>query len=105
VVEHIELLAHPSQQFEYEKTVPIANVPAELVCGFCDDLYDPKSLDFMNAFSESELKDLAELFGLLSVAAKANVSSVAELLKSEPWRAVIALAKELDHYYSRGTSA
>jgi hypothetical protein len=44
IVEHIDLLAHPSKQFEYEKNVPIADVPAELVCGFCDDLYSPNEL-------------------------------------------------------------
>jgi len=30
VVEHIRVLAHPSEQLAYEKNVPIANVPAEL---------------------------------------------------------------------------
>jgi hypothetical protein len=101
VVEHVRLLARPSDQLEYEKNVPIANVPAELVSGFCDDLYSPKGLALSNAFTNDELKGLAHLYGLLVEAAKADVASVSELLKSPPWRAVIALAKELDDHYSR----
>lgn len=61
VVEEIELLARPSEQMKYEHDVPIANVPAELICGFVDDLYHPKSEMFLNAFTEQELKSLAEL--------------------------------------------
>ena len=42
LIDEIDLLAHRSKQLQYEQSVPIANVPAELVCGFCDDLYYPK---------------------------------------------------------------
>lgn len=101
VVDQIRLLAHPSEQLEYEKNVPIANVPAELICGFCDDLYSPTYLALSNAFSDDELKELAHLYGLLIEAAKVDVASVSELLKSRPWQAVVALAKELDDHYSR----
>ena len=52
VIEHIELLSLPSEQLEYERDVPIADVPAELVCGFCDDLYHPKSPEILLAFTE-----------------------------------------------------
>jgi hypothetical protein len=101
VVEHIKLLAHPSEQLEYEKKVPIADVPAELVCGYCDDLYHPKSPDFINAFSEEELKSLAELYGLLCLASKTKVSSVTELLKLPEWRNVVSVAKELYASYQK----
>ena len=61
VVEEIKLLASPSNQMKYERDVPIADVPAELICGFVDDLYHPKSELFLHAFTEQELKSLAEL--------------------------------------------
>jgi len=48
IIKEIELLSLPSKQLEYEKNVPIANVPAELICGFCDDLYHPKSKEFLS---------------------------------------------------------
>ena len=101
VAEQVRLLAHPSKQLEYEKNVPIANVPAELICGFCDDLYSPKFLALSNAFTDDELKELAHLYGLLVEAAKVDVASVSELHKSPSWRLVIALAKELDDHYAR----
>ena len=87
-IEMIELLSLPSEQFAYEKNVPIADVPAELICGFCDDLYHPKSEGFISQFSEDELKALAHLYGLLSEAAKVTVHSVSELQKRPEWRSV-----------------
>ena len=101
VAEHIRLLAHPGEQLEYERRVPIADVPAELVSGFCDDLYAPRSVEFIEAFSDRELKDLAHLYGLLCEAAKAKVHSVAELRKSAAWQLVLRLARELDDHYAR----
>ncbi|MEY4485285.1 MAG: hypothetical protein RL693_2737 [Verrucomicrobiota bacterium] len=101
IIEIIELLSQPSQQLEYEKNVPIANVPAELICGFCNDLYHPKSQSFISAFSENELKSMAHLYGLLSEASKITVHSVPELLKTSEWRSVIALAKEMSAHYER----
>lgn len=101
VAEHVGLLAHPGAQLDYERSVPIADVPAELVCGFCDDLYAPKSWEFVQAFSEEELKDLAHLYGLLCEAAKAGIHSAAELRRSAAWRAVFDLAQRLDDHFSR----
>jgi hypothetical protein len=98
VAEHIRLLAHPSEQLEYERSVPIADVPSELVCGFP---YYPKSVDFISAFSNEELMDLAHLYGLLCEAAKVEAHSVSELRKSTWWQAVFSLAKELDDHYRR----
>jgi len=100
-IEMIELLSLPSEQLEYEKNVPIADVPAELICGFCDDLYHPKSESFLAEFSENKLKDLAHLYGLLSEAAKVTVPSVTELQKRPEWRSVVSLAKELSAYYKQ----
>ena len=100
-IEMIELLSLPSEQLEYERNVPIADVPAELICGFCDDLYHPKSESFLAEFSENELKALAHLYGLLSEAAKVTVPSVTELQKRPEWRSVVSLAKELTAHYKQ----
>ena len=99
IIEEIELLSLPSKQLEYEKNVSIANVPAELICGFCDDLYHPKSNELLSQFTEEELKGLAHLYGVLVEASKIEVSSVNELLKHQKWQAVVAVAKELSAYY------
>ncbi len=103
VFEEIELLAHASLQTKYEKDVPIANVPAELFCGFCDDLYHPKSQTFLDAFNEEEIKDLAVLYGLLHLASQtideSEILSVADLQKRPEWRLVMNFAKELESRY------
>ncbi len=100
VFEVIELLAHASLQSKYEKDVPIANVPAELFCMFCDDLYHPKSQSFLDAFNEDETKDLAVLYGLLHHASQtikdSEMRSVADLQKRPEWRVVMNFAKELE---------
>lgn len=63
VVEHVEMLASAGDQLRYERDVPIASVPDELVCGFTDDLFAPKWRPFVDAFTESELKSLAGCMG------------------------------------------
>lgn len=103
IIKEIELLAHPSLQLQYEKEVPQANVPGELICGFCDDLYHPKSPQFLDQFSESELKDLSHLYGVMCEAAKLEAASVQELLLNPKWRAVVSVAKELHAYYGKNT--
>ena len=65
IIAEIELLSSPSKQREYEKNVPVANVSAELICGYCDDLYHPKSKQMLSLFNTEELKGLAHLYGLL----------------------------------------
>jgi hypothetical protein len=99
VVEVIEGLANPLDQMKYEHDVPIADVPAELICGFVDDLYHPKSELFLNAFTSEELKSLAELYGRLCVAsdafAKHDRHCVAEIQKLPEWRSVMGFAKNL----------
>ncbi len=100
VREQITLLARASLQAEYERDVAIADVPAELICRFCDDLFHPKSQIFLKAFTEDEIKRLAVLYGLLHVAAEklgqSSPGGVAGLQKLPEWRAVMAFAKELE---------
>jgi hypothetical protein len=100
VFEHVRLLASASLQVQYEKQVPTADVPAEFVCGFCDDLFHPKSQAFLDAFTAEEIKDLAELYGLLCVASRLLNESlplqVTGLQKLPEWRSVMAFAKELE---------
>jgi hypothetical protein len=99
VIEVIECLASPADQMKYERDVPIADVPAELVCGFVDDVYHPKSELFLNAFTEQELKSLAELYGRVCIASgaftKHDCHSVADIQKLPEWRSVMAFAKDL----------
>ena len=100
VVDTIALLASASEQLRYERDVPIADVPSELVCGFTDDLFHPKSRSFLDAFTEQEMKSLAEIYGMLCIASKVieqqNCHRVTELQKISEWRSVMAFAKGLE---------
>ena len=101
VAQELHLLAHQTEQLEYEKKVPTAFVPGELISGFCDDLYSPIGLALSNEFSDDELRDLAHLYGLIVEAAKIRVAFVTELLKTNEWRAVVRLAKEISDQYQQ----
>lgn len=107
VMDQLALLSSASTQREYEQKVPHAFIPTELIEMFTSDIYHPKSVDFISAFSEEELKDLAHLFGLLSSASEkmvaSSVGSVIELQKLPEWRSVMDLSKRLhDEFQKRG---
>ena len=99
VLAHIRLVASAEAQLKYEIDVPIAQVPAELICGFVDELYQPKSELMLTGFTNDELKGLAELYGRLCAASEAfsreDASTVQEILKIPEWRSVMSFAKQL----------
>ena len=67
VIETLQLLSEPALQKKYESDVPIAYVPAELFCLWYDDSYLPESDAFIEAFSEYELKVLANFTEVFDV--------------------------------------
>jgi hypothetical protein len=99
VLDELALLASASAQTEYEKDVPQAFIAGELIERFATDVYRPKSPEFVAAFTEPELKELAQLYGLVHAAAgrlgHERVQSVQELQKLQEWRQVMSLAKTL----------
>jgi hypothetical protein len=99
VLETIQMLASPSDQLKYERDVPHAYIPGELICS-ADKLFHPKSELFLNAFIEEELRSLAELYGMICIASKVlnkmECNSVADMQKVAEWRSVIAFSKDLE---------
>lgn len=57
--ELLVLIGDRDAQRAYERDVPIANVPAELICMWFDDHFQPGSGWFVSAFSNDELAELA----------------------------------------------
>ena len=94
VLSAVQLLASASAQSNYERGVPLASVPAELAEA-AGDLYQPRRREYVEAFTDDELRDLAHLYGLVREAAPGQVASVAELQKQPGWRRVMAVAKDL----------
>lgn len=58
-IELLTLISSFDEQLKYEKSVPIANVPAELICMWFDDFYHLTD-DFKKEFSSKELDALSE---------------------------------------------
>ena len=99
VLEHVRLAASAEAQLRYEQEIPIADVPAELVCGLTNELHDPEAEALRGAFTPDELEDLEELSGKLRVASEAVVreraGNVQDTLRVPEWRAVMAFAQQL----------
>ena len=93
LLEAVALLASRSEQRQY-------GVVGEIFCSM-DDAYHPKSPEFLESFSESELKGIAHLYGLVCEAARGQPQSVHELQQDQHWQRVVALAKELHVDLSR----
>lgn len=106
VIDHVELVASAVAQLRYETEVPGADVPAELVSGFVDDLFHPKSELMLTAFTSEEMKSLAEFYGRLCVAADAfareSVRTVSDIHKISEWRSLMAFAKALAIHIEKG---
>ena len=105
VLDVLSMLASAHEQRQYEQRVPHAAVVDELIEQFVTDVYHPRSPEFVFAFTDAELKDLAELFGRLRIASgrkrELSIGSVAELQKLPEWRAVMCLAKRLEDAFRR----
>jgi hypothetical protein len=95
IIEHLQLLSSFEAQIEYERTVPLADVPAELVCIWFDDLYQPDSQLFQAAFTRSEREILAtfhEQFEKVSDSLPEPIPSIAELHARKEWQEMNAAA-------------
>ena len=96
MLDHLKLLSHASAQLEYEKSLTVGgHAPTELVSVFCDDLYQPKDVEFFQEFSSDEYRGFAHLYGLLVEVAQHKYSNVSEMLKDPKWRRIVEVAQNL----------
>ncbi len=103
VIDVLEMLSSPSAQLAYEKSLVVAgHAPTELISVFCDDVFNPKSPEFIAEFSNEELKELAHLYGLMIEISTLRHSEVADMLKDPAWRRVVSIAKDLHTQIRRG---
>lgn len=67
ILETLRNLSSKELQIEYQKNVPIADVPSELLCSWFDDNYFPNEKIFIESFSIDELKILKDFNNFLSL--------------------------------------
>ena len=94
ILKLLELLGDAAAQERYEHDVPIANVPAELVCMWFDDSYLPESPAFRSAFTAAELQMLAEFNRFYDSRASSlpSCGGVRGLHRSDAWAEIMVEA-------------
>ena len=92
----LQLLASPVDQRQYAEDVPIADVPAELVCMRFDDIYHPNAGFFRDPFSDEEQAILTRFNAFYDTEVKGYPSTheIAVLQASESWRVVTAASAD-----------
>jgi hypothetical protein len=98
VLEEIRILASREDQLQYEKDVPIADVPSELVCGW--DLFEGNRQDLKAHLRPDQFRSLQQIEDAMEHFLAADdhwkINSVADLHQHSRWPAVIeAAAKAL----------
>ncbi len=102
---HLELLADPAQQLEYQRNVPIAHVAAELFEGWEDHYMACRDSDLSHLMSTTQAQVLrefdAELDSILRSIPPPRIPTLKEFMQTEPWRRLVAAAKvALEKYRS-----
>jgi len=93
IIDLLALYASPKQQFEYEKEVPIANVPQELLSMW----FDPDNKDIKLAFNLKEHRSLSEFTGYFNERLKyiPQFDGVTGLQQNRQWLEIQKYAKSL----------
>jgi hypothetical protein len=95
IVGLMRMLASKDEQLAYERDVPIADVPAELVCMWFDDLYHPDTDLFLEAFSPSERERLARFHVFYNARHKRLADTLAEMHQNGAWLEVMDEAQQV----------
>ena len=92
-IQTVQLISDFDAQRGYEEDVPIADVPAELVCQWFDDFYHPEVDFYRAAFSDQELQVLAVFNAFFDKRVALLPRLLAEMHQSQSWREVALKAK------------
>lgn len=90
----LTLLASKEEQARYQTEVPIANVPAELMCQWFNDHYHPEAEWFQEAFTGQERAILKEFNDYYAGRAKDLPDTLPDLLQDPSWSEVVEKAAE-----------
>jgi hypothetical protein len=90
----LDLLGSTDAQLEYQKKVPIADVPSELICMWFDDLYHPETDLHRQSFSPEEQLILADFNAFYDMRVERLHGPIEELIKLPEWMEVCRMARE-----------
>ena len=92
--ELLQLLSSKEEQQQYQVAVPTANVPAELLCHWFGDHYNPRTDWFQEAFT-SEERDILKGFDDFYDARTSKLpDTLPKLLEDPVWGEIVAKAKQ-----------
>jgi hypothetical protein len=95
--EHLELLADPAQQLDYQKNVPIAHVAGELFCMWHDSYDACRDEDLSHIMSAAQAQVLREFDAELDAIHRSiptpGIPSLDEFMKTEAWRRLVSAAR------------
>jgi hypothetical protein len=94
IIDILRLLSSPEAQREYQRSVPIADIPAELVNMWFDDLYHPDTDQFRATFQPIERKALAEFHDRYRSVVDHLPRSLENLHSSAEWLLVVKAAQQ-----------
>src|ERR1041384_362620 len=97
IIDLLRLLSSGQEQLAYEAKVPIADVPAELLCMWFDDQYHPQDPFFRSCFTAGELEALArfhEFYDQRHKSLPKSQGTVRTWLVSPVWREIMVEAKK-----------
>ncbi len=92
---HLELLANPAEQADYQAKVPAVNVVNELVNQWFGDLYHPMSEAFTSEFSAKELAAMQQFSEAFEAMLPGLPDTLPAFHASTTSAEVSALAKQL----------
>ncbi len=106
VITTLQLIADLDAQKEYERTVPIADVPAELLCQWFDDSFYPEDPALRWLFSPGEWQVLMEFHTYYESRSEQLPRTLQEMHASSAGLEVVAKASwALDELGWRGLEA
>jgi len=95
IKEFLELLSSKEQQLKYKANVPIADVAAELVCMWFDDMYHPDTDLFKRSFTPKEISQLSTFNSVYDNLANKLPDTLEGYHKSKEWAQIMKHAQQL----------
>ena len=92
IINTLQLISSVSQQDQYDRDVPIANVSSELINQWFDDSFFPEKEWIRELFTDNEWKILMEFHDFYDIRVDKLPNNYAELKKNFHWKEIVGKA-------------